>query len=264
MRFENKQYVKSMNTIIEMLRLCPGDNMGQRYWLGSLLIRNYRFADALFFSQAWLLESQLKDGAPLERGGTIFRFPMPDLLTPDQEQRLSKWGSCSLLYTAALAAFKLSGNTPQACQYLRVASKSNPHVLVKILTRTPKPNQLNNKPRQKNGPEDAQDYLWLTQDLWMEPTVWSWANDNPDIKAALLRKCSRSECHEKEKRIKEFKHCGACQEAWYCGSSCQKEDWKKHKPECRAVKERNDYIRAMTNGKPPPVNLPAFTKDQHI
>ena|ERR1700761_2680203 len=38
-------------TCTHMLRLCPGDNLGQRNWLPSLLNRVGRFSDALYFCQ---------------------------------------------------------------------------------------------------------------------------------------------------------------------------------------------------------------------
>ena len=65
-------------------------------------------------------------------------------------------------------------------------------------------------PRSSNGPEEARDYLWLTQDLWMEDTVWSWANNNPDAKNTVLKTCSWRACHVREVRVAEFKRCAAC------------------------------------------------------
>jgi MYND finger len=32
----------------------------------------------------------------------------------------------------------------------------------------------------------------------------------------------------------KLKKCARCEKAYYCGGKCQKEDWKRHKPECRA------------------------------
>ena len=63
-------------------------------------------------------------------------------------------------------------------------------------------------PRADNGTEDAHDYLWLTQDLWMEPDVWQWVNENPDVKSAILQHCEK--CFVREKRVAEFKQCSAC------------------------------------------------------
>jgi hypothetical protein len=69
---------------------------------------------------------------------------------------------------------------------------------------------LNNRPRQCNGPEDAQDYLWWTQDLWMRSDVWEWANKDKEVKDALLKTCQGSKCVRKEVNLNEFKKCAAC------------------------------------------------------
>jgi hypothetical protein len=61
-----------------------------------------------------------------------------------------------------------------------------------------------------NGPEDAHDYLWLTQDLWMDPDVWNWADQNPEIKASVRRLCCREGCGKIESTVAEFKRCAAC------------------------------------------------------
>jgi hypothetical protein len=61
-----------------------------------------------------------------------------------------------------------------------------------------------------NGPEEAHDYLWLTQDLWMKPDVWKWANENPDVKKVVLKSCSRAGCSAAEETVTQFKRCSAC------------------------------------------------------
>ena len=66
-------------TIIEMLRLCPNDNMGQRFWLGSLLIRCGRHADALYFAQRWLSDEVRKNGETLTLGGCDFKAAQNEL-----------------------------------------------------------------------------------------------------------------------------------------------------------------------------------------
>lgn len=86
---------------------------------------------------------------------------------------------------------------------------------------------LNNLPRSQNGPEEAHDYLWLTQNLWMAEDVWNWANSQP--KTTMLRDCFRNGCNKKETNVAEFKRCASCHEVWYCGPECQKADWKSHK-----------------------------------
>ncbi len=46
---------------------------------------------------------------------------------------------------------------------------------------------MNMNPRGWNGPEDAHDYLWMVQDLWMNDDVWNWANEHPEAKGATSR-----------------------------------------------------------------------------
>lgn len=38
---------------------------------------------------------------------------------------------------------------------------------------------------------------------------------------------------KKDKEVLRFKRCGGCRVLWYCSRKCQKNDWKKHKQECK-------------------------------
>jgi hypothetical protein len=110
--------------------------MGQRFWLGSLLIRCGRHADALYFAQQWLSDEVRKTGKTLTLGGCNFSAPqneLPESTSDDQ------WASGEILYTAALASFKLFGDIPISRTYLKMAATSNPHVLLKILAQVKKP-----------------------------------------------------------------------------------------------------------------------------
>ena len=126
-------------TIIEMLRLCPNDNMGQRYWLGSLLIRCGRHADALYFAQQWLGDEVRKSGKSLPLGGCNFSAPQKELPKSTLDETSLQWASGQILYTAALASFKLYGDIPISRTYLGMAATCNPHVLLKILALVKKP-----------------------------------------------------------------------------------------------------------------------------
>ncbi|KAF9007115.1 hypothetical protein BDQ17DRAFT_1351458 [Cyathus striatus] len=211
---DNKQHKESADAIIEMLRLCPGDNLCNRVWLGSHLLRIGRDADALYFAQVRLIEAEY---VSLIQGGTAFKPPARKLIPVSEEDRY-KYSRCALLYTAALASFRLWGDCPESQQYLKLAARSNPLILLKVLGKIRQPEKPNQDPRVLNGPEDAHDYLWLTQDLWMKPYVWNWANDNPD--------CSREGCEKVEIQVAEFKRCSACHKVYYCTTKCQNADWK--------------------------------------
>ncbi|KAJ6623261.1 hypothetical protein B0H10DRAFT_808582 [Mycena sp. CBHHK59/15] len=260
--FENKKYRRSTDTMIEMLRLCPGDNMNQRSWLGSLLIRVGRYTDALFFAQVWITSTE-GGGAPPPRGGTAFQTPHRDLLSDAHEKSLSEPYSAPgvLLHTAALASFKLWGSCPQAAQYLRVAAKANPHILTKILGRRSQPDSLNMSARGINSSEEAHDYLWLTQDLWMDPEVWNWVNADPVINSEILKICSHPDCTAQETKATQFKRCAACHQVTYCGPVCQKADWKRHKLDCLRTKQLKKTIKDFERDKPSSTNIPIFSAD---
>lgn len=124
-----------------MLRLCPGDNLGQRYWLGSLLLRVGRFDNALSFAQQWI--SDRLSGVDITvYGGTKFGKPHSIPLLASEEEKLVKHFKDSLMYTAAYASFKLYGDCPQSRQYLRLAATINPIILVKILAKIKIPSML--------------------------------------------------------------------------------------------------------------------------
>lgn len=124
-----------------MLRLCPSDNLGQRDWLGSLLLKADRPADALYFVQAWIAP-EADSGEPPYRGGTAFAKPSSEPVSTAREEKLSKWEKASFLYTAAFASFKLFGDCPAARQYLRIAAKLNPIILIKILSKRKPPSEI--------------------------------------------------------------------------------------------------------------------------
>ncbi|KAK0200540.1 hypothetical protein DFS33DRAFT_1490909 [Desarmillaria ectypa] len=167
MFFDSGNYKSSAETVTEMLRLCPGDNLNQCTWLGPLC-RLECYSDALYFARLWM-EDLLVDRqvyVPPYRGGTAFKAPEPKLFSPEVEKEVDL-SPCSMSYAAALAAFKLWGDCEESRQYLRIASKANPHVMVKVLGRIKYPEQLNTN-------------------LWMKDDVWNWANEHPDAKGATF------------------------------------------------------------------------------
>ncbi|KAJ7105501.1 hypothetical protein C8R43DRAFT_1046632 [Mycena crocata] len=256
MYFETEKYTKSVETILEMMRLCPGDYMNQRSWLGSLLLRVGRYADALFFEQVWIDVTE-GDGTPPPRGGTVFQAPHHQLFSAEREKRLSDplWSPAVHLHNAALASFHLWGATPQAEQYLRIAARANPHILVKILGRRSVPDGLNMHSRGVNGPEEAQDYRWLTQDLWTENRA------DITVNSELLKLCAQPQCTAAETKPTEFKQCAACHQVTYCGPTCQRADWKRHKTECRQHTEIKKTIKDFEAGKPNRTNIPMLSTD---
>jgi len=112
--------------------------MAQRYWLGSVLSQCGRYADALHFTQQWLKERTRKTGEPPAQGGTVFVPPNPDVPKRIDDKEL-EFTSCAILYSAALASFRVFGNCEQSRLYLEMAAKSNPIILMKILAKVKRP-----------------------------------------------------------------------------------------------------------------------------
>ncbi|KDR77979.1 hypothetical protein GALMADRAFT_1295800 [Galerina marginata CBS 339.88] len=235
--FEEGRYEESEKLMIEMLRLCPRDNTSQRAWLGSMLIRNGHYANALYFIQAWI-EHESPPG-----GGIAFKAPSRSLLSASQAREQSRFAIANMMHDAALASFRLFGDCPQSRQFLKIAAYVQPIIFTKILTRASRPEKLDMHPRPDNGPEDAHDYLWLTQDLWMEPDVWQWVNQSQDVKNGILQFCDK--CYKRETTVAEFKRCSACRVVRYCTPQCQKKDWSTHKPDCKAFLEQKVQHRQL-------------------
>ncbi|OCH94252.1 hypothetical protein OBBRIDRAFT_810581 [Obba rivulosa] len=210
-----KQFANAANTIIEMLRLCPGDNLGQRDSLGTLILKANRPADALSFT--------MRTGLPPERGGCIFKAPSKTPLSAERAKQLSECCKADMAYTGALAAYRLWGDCELARQYLRI-------------------DNLTNMPWQMNGQEDAHDYLWLAQDLWMARDVWDWAAGDEKARGFALKMCSRGMWQAR----------GQARGTIYCSQACQKADWPSHKPNCREHQQMKEFQRAVWLGKPLP------------
>lgn len=131
-------------TSMEMLRLNPGDNQGQRDSTGTFLLKAKRTADALSFVQHWLEPEVRKTGLPPPRGGCVFETPSKQ---PLSAEILASWEGdtvthAGFVYTAAFASFKLWGDCQLARQYLVIAARLNPHVLLKILAKVDQPSEL--------------------------------------------------------------------------------------------------------------------------
>ncbi|KAH7884974.1 hypothetical protein F5I97DRAFT_1830249 [Phlebopus sp. FC_14] len=194
---ENGLYDKSTEAIIKMLRLCPGDNLGQRSWLGSVLLHCNRPSDALSFAHTWLVQRH-----EVPRGGTNFTASSSACLSSSQEESMSKYGNGAMAHTAAIASFKVFGDCDLSRHYVCFFV-----AYVFLVT-----GSLNISSRALNGPEDAQDYLFLTQDLWMEPAVWEWANSAEEAKRILFKTCANADCGAVETDVAQFKRCAACKE----------------------------------------------------
>jgi len=116
---EKKDFPKAADTSIEMLRLCPPDNLGARYWLSTVLIKADRLKDALYFCQVWCDPSRPDI---ISRGGCNFEEPSRAQLSGRVMSTVATSHSTKAsLYDAALATFKLWGDCELAKEYLLLA-----------------------------------------------------------------------------------------------------------------------------------------------
>ncbi|KAF9052450.1 hypothetical protein BDZ89DRAFT_428557 [Hymenopellis radicata] len=252
----------TVDTTIRMLRLAPTDEMSQRFDLGSHLSRLRRYAEALAFVQAWMGQEMISKrcgiipsrhtGAPPPQGGTLAlrrKNPKKEPFYTEDEEKDHEWGEAAFLYSAALASFKLWGNCPSAQQYLRLAVKVCPYIMVKILAKVPKPQTPSLADHKSvNGPQEAREYLYWAQDLWMKSSVWEWVNSRPDIKKYVLKNCCRPGCDAVETNAAQYQRCASCKKDAYCSPACQRADWKRHKPGCQAEMRAGQLQHAIDAG----------------
>jgi len=81
-------------------------------------------------------------GDVIRHGGTDFGKPSSEALPASREEKLSDYTEANLPYTAAIASFKLFGDCTAARQYLKIAAKLNPIILIKILARLKPPSMI--------------------------------------------------------------------------------------------------------------------------
>jgi hypothetical protein len=68
-------------------------------------------------------------------------------------------------------------------------------------------------------------------------------------RASLLRKCRLCEQAMSEEPASAGR-CAACKRVRYCGAPCQRSDWPRHKPECKAWKAEADAAIVAAGGCP--------------
>ncbi|PVF94863.1 hypothetical protein CPB86DRAFT_788652 [Serendipita vermifera] len=149
-----------------------------------------------------------------------------------------KYADAAVLFTGALALFKMFGHCPKATSWLAAGHSRNPHILPVLLHPNapsyPKERML--IPRTMGSYVEATDFIMFTKKQFCTRPVQVWLR----LAGSELpkRKCDSPNCDKVEKFIGEWKRCTACYEAYYCSSECQKEHWKLpgdqgHKQKCK-------------------------------
>lgn len=64
-----------------------------------------------------------------------------------------------------------------------------------------------------------------------------------------IRKLDAKECRYCKKCAKKLFYCSMCCYVRYCGSECQKADWKRHKAECNFLKHGSIFLDYKKYGK---------------
>ncbi|RPD61881.1 hypothetical protein L226DRAFT_535256 [Lentinus tigrinus ALCF2SS1-7] len=238
---------KGIEASSESLRVSYDDEIGQRHMLGTLLLKAGRYEDALGLCRVWLDPNW--DRYPRVRihwnKQTYILEPLNDKIV--EYQRKGSGAACEL-FNAALAAFRLKGDCELARQCLRLGAEICPLIMTRLLGRMKRPHKRYRRTRDMNRHEDAHDYCWLAQDIWMENDVWNWANGDSEVRKLILRKCA-GHCKVCETNPLQFKQCSGCREAYYCSTSCQRKHWPQHKPVCRA------RVKDMQTRSPPLYNF---------
>ncbi|KAJ7328713.1 hypothetical protein DFH08DRAFT_916603 [Mycena albidolilacea] len=199
-----------------ILRICQSDNMGQP------LARERRSPPG---------------------SGIDFSPPRRTPMTDAQIAKMNKWVDLQVIYSAALAAFTLDGDSSLARQYLHMAAQY-PLVLIKVIGKFQERADVDTHPtRTMNGSEDARDHLWLAQDLWMQDAPWNWVSRDPFVQAWVLRECSNVQCKKREERVGQWQKCAGCKQQWYCSRVCQKSHWPDHKKACKETQRREESMR---------------------
>ncbi|KAJ7328710.1 hypothetical protein DFH08DRAFT_815484 [Mycena albidolilacea] len=142
-----KCWDEAVATNIEILRICEPDNKGQCKRMAVLLLHAGQPTDALYFVQCWLQYDEPPAATSIITFAPLRRMPMPDV----QVEKMMRW----------------------------VDLEMYPLVLIKVIRKFKEHINGDKHPlHTMNSPEDAQDCLWLAQDLWMQDAPWNWVSQD--------------------------------------------------------------------------------------
>ncbi|CCX13093.1 hypothetical protein FPQ18DRAFT_392507 [Pyronema domesticum] len=230
-----------------ILQMNHGDNNGIRDRVPLFMLHLGRPLDALNFCLSWLDTTHDKyDNSrycPLGGFADERRYTKEDLDPSKPLQlKVQNLGHASLIFTSALACYKIYGPCTLSTSWLREGFMANSHVVNLLLTDSSTwPSGPNQNPRGLGSEPEAMDYIFFSRQLWQDEDSLKWVRDC--AAEVQKRECSARECRKVEAEKGEYKMCSGCRASWYCGTDCQAADWKSgHKRRCK--EERN--IRELT------------------
>ena len=229
---------------VQLLRLCPGDNQGNRTQVAGFLARAGRVNDAIHFCLQYLFHREEDLCRPAEAG---VDFPPRQYTWAEvQADVAANWHRLDdgepefafLLAAGVVRQFGLGAAREEAERLLRAAHGRNKHVLERLLTKGVPDQYSQSGFVSPNSPETAQNFLCVSGEVLLQEPVGSFVVDLAT--PWVLRACSGPACARSETRVKEFKQCAACKEVVYCSLACQKAHWKSgHKGPCKEKRERD-------------------------
>lgn len=143
----------------------------------------------------------------------------------------------AILFTGALALFKLFGPCPKANSWLAKGHENNIHILAILMhPDSPSyPTQRFNCPRSRASYVEAADFVIFTGRQFCTPEVQEWLRSTSDDMPK--RRCDHPECGKVENYLGQWRRCTGCFEVYYCSEECQKKHWTDaHKAPCKEAK----------------------------
>lgn len=128
--------------------------------------------------------------------------------------RFQTRGPSYILYTFALAGYKVYGPSNFSTHCLRRAYHSNP-CLYELLARK-------DPPVEPRGLDLAFQYLHFER-LWKTKEMLEWLSVSREEMEKRI--CDGVECGKVEETVGAWEMCSGCEKRWYCSTECREGDW---------------------------------------
>ena len=250
-----ENYERSYEYNLRILTYNQGDNTGTRTNFNLLQTKIGRDLEAYNFA-FHLIDQHLNyeevmravEGKDYPRM-VLTNYSKEDIDPQDDRvhHRSTKLSDSAVLFTGALALFKLFGPCPKATAWLAAGNKRNKHILP-ILMNPSAPSYPKDRfisPRSPGSFIDGADFVVFTKEQFCTPEAQAWLAQA--AKELPKRKCESLACTKVEAFFGEWRRCTGCMEAYYCSAQCQKEHWSMagkegHKKPCLQQKEIRNMV----------------------